>query len=313
MRLTGLDPLLPKEGQSDLSMETGPEPEWVRFGLQQPGRILSHLPESQDAADPSFTLTEHGNAECFHLAYSDGMRFVVDGPAFRVWSTFQPPLTADDLATYFLGPVMGFLLRRRQVTSLHASCVEIYGQGVVLSGDAGVGKSTTAAALALRGFPVLSEDIVPIRQTPEGIRLVPGYPRICLWPDAVANLLGSSQALPRLTPVWEKRYLPLDGTRASFSPSELPLGAIYMLGARSTEADAPHIQPMSPREALLVLVQNTYMNWLLDREQRAAEFDALAQLVKMVPVRQVVPHADAKKIGELCNLIVADAQELLEK
>jgi len=32
---------------------------------------------------------------------------------------------------------------------------------------------------------------------------------------------------------------------------------------------------MSFREALLSLVQNTYMNWLLNRKQRAAEFDAL--------------------------------------
>ena len=87
---------------------------------------------------------------------------------------------------------MGFLLRKRHVTSLHASCVEICGQGVAFSGDAGFGKSTTAAALALRGYPVLSEDIVPLKLQEEDIRAVPGYPRICLWPDSVANLLKLS-------------------------------------------------------------------------------------------------------------------------
>jgi hypothetical protein len=312
-RIAGLEPPSPEGDPADLRLEDGPEPEWVRFGLQLPGRILSHLPESTDAADPSFVLTEHGNAECFHLSYSDGTRFVVDGTAQRVWGIFQPPLTAEDLATYFLGPVMGFLLRRLHITSLHASCVEIFGKGVALSGDAGFGKSTTAAALALRGVPVLSEDIVPLRQTAEEICVVPGYPRICLWPDAVANLLGSAQALPRLTPVWEKRYLALDGARASFSSKELPLGAIYMFAPRSPEDKAPYVQPMSPREALLVLVQNTYMNWLLDREQRAVEFDTLARLVQAVPVRRIVPHADPKRIGELCNLIVSDAQGILKK
>jgi hypothetical protein len=313
MPIAGLDPLSGKLSGEEIRLENGPEPEWVKFGLQLPARILSHLPESLDAADPSFVLTEHGNAECFHLAYSDGTRFVVDGPAHRVWGVFLPPLTAEDLATYFLGPVMGFLLRRRHITSLHASCVEICGKGIALSGDAGFGKSTTAAALALRGVPVLSEDIVPLKETPEGIRVVPGYPRICLWPDAVANLLGTAQALPKLTPVWEKRYLALDGTRARFSGGELPLGAIYMFGPRSGNAGAPSIQPMGPREALLELVQNTYMNWLLDREQRAVEFDALAQLVQVVPIRRIVPHADPKRIGELCNLIVGDAEAMLKK
>jgi hypothetical protein len=296
----------------DVRLESGPEPDWARVGLQLPGRILSHLPESHDATDPSFVLTQHGNAECFHLSYSDGTRFVVDGAARRVWGTYQPPLTVDDLTTYFLGPVMGFLLRRRHITSLHASCVEISGRGIALSGDAGFGKSTTAAALALRGFPVLSEDIVPLRSSPDEIRVVPGYPRICLWPDSVANLLGSAQALPQLTPVWEKRFLALDGNRASFSSQELPLGAIYLFAHRSADETAPTVQPMSPREALLDLVQNTYMNWLLDREQRAQEFDFLARLVQLVPIRRIIPHADPKRIPELCHLIVSDAQNTLK-
>ena len=297
----------------DVLLETGAEPDWVRFGLGLPGHILSHLPESADALDPSFLLTEHGNAECFHLSYSDGTRFVVDAAARRVWGTYHAPLTAEDLATYFLGPVMGFLLRKRHVTSLHASCVEICGQGVALSGDAGFGKSTTAAALALRGYPVLSEDIVPLKLLQKEIRAVPGYPRICLWPDSVVNLLGSAQALPQLTPVWEKRYLALDGGRAKFSSEELRLGAIYIFGHRSADSTAPVVAPMSPREALLDLVKNTYMNWLLDREQRALEFDFLSQLVMLVPVRRIIPQADPGKIPELCNLIVSDAVSILGK
>ncbi len=297
----------------DVLLESGVEPDWVRFGLGLPGRILSHLPESADAVDPSFVLTEHGNGECFHLSYSDGTRFVVDSAARRVWGTYQAPLTADDLATYFLGPVMGFLLRKRHVTSLHASCVEICGQGVAFSGDAGFGKSTTAAALALRGYPVLSEDIVPLKLQEEDIRAVPGYPRICLWPDSVVNLLGSAQALPQLTAVWEKRYLALDGNRAKFFGEEIRLGAIYIFGHRSAEDNTPVVQPMSAREALLDLVKNTYMNWLLDREQRALEFDFLSRLVVRVPVRRITPHTDPKKIPELCSLIVSDAQSLLGK
>jgi hypothetical protein len=313
VRLAGLTSAGSKPFPEDIKLESGPEPDWVRFGLDLPGRVLSRLPESSEADDPSFVLTEHGNAECFHLSYSDGTRFVVDGDARRVWGTFQLPLTLEDLTTYFLGPVMGFLLRRRHTTCLHASCVEIFGQGIALSGDPGYGKSTTAAALALRGLPVLSEDIVPLRVEEEEFRAVPGYPRICLWPDSVANLLGSAQALPQLTPVWSKRFLALDGTRAHFSGEELRLGAIYIFSPRSAEEHAPFVQEMSPREALLDLVKNTYMNWLLDRQQRALEFDFLSRLVMQVPVRRIIPHANPKRIPELSNLIVSDAQSILKK
>lgn len=276
-----------------------------------PGRILSPPPEDITAADPSCVCTEYGDGNCYELSYSDGARFVVDGTAERLWGTYQPPLTNEDLATYFLGPVMGFLLRRRHITCLHASSVELHGHAVAFSGGAGYGKSTTAAALALRAVPVLCEDISPLELTKSTSYVYPGYPRICLWPDAVAKLLGHPEALPKLTPTWEKRYLPLDGVHATFAAERMPLGIIYLFGERSSDSNAPRIEEMRPREALLELVQNTYMNWLLDRERRAEEFDELAMVVQQVPVRRIVAHSDGARIGTLCELILKDAAEIL--
>lgn len=278
-----------------------------------PGRIRSHLSEDATTDNPSFVCTEHGGGKCYDLAYADGTRFVVDETAEHVWGTYQPPQTNEDLATYFLGPVMGFLLRQRHVTCLHASGVELHGQGVVFSGDAGYGKSTTAAALALRGVPVIAEDIIPLEATRGRYWAVPGYPRVCLWPDAVAKLVGHAEGLPRLTPTWEKRFLPLDSVRAKFAGEKKPLGLIYLFGERSDEADAPRIEGVTPREALLELVQKTYMNWVLDRERRAEEFDDLCRVVQQVPVRRIVAHTDGARIGALCECIFMDAGKILAK
>ena len=310
-RIPGLEPIAPGATRYTLRLEIGPEPEWARMATSLPGRILSYLPEDQKTADPAFVLTEHGKGECYDLAYSDGARFVVDQTAERMWGTTRPPLAQEDLALYFLGPVMGFLLRHRHVTCLHASAVELHNSAVLFSGDAGFGKSTTAAALALRGAPVLCEDIVPLEFAQERYWAVPGYPRVCLWPDAVAKLVGDEDALPRLSPTWEKRYLPLDGVRANFAREKKPLGIIYLFGERSADATAPRIEEMRPRQALLELVQNTYMNWLLDRERRAEEFDELWKVVKQVPVRRVVAHTDGQKLGALCERIFEDAGNVL--
>ena len=307
----GLDELHGKALVPDVCLESGIKPSWVERSTTLPSRVISRRPESEDVADPIFQLIEHGPADCFELLYSDEASFVVDTPARRVWGTVRAPLTDADLATYFLGPVLGFILRRRHITSLHASAVEILGHAIALSGEGGFGKSTTAAALALRGVPVLSEDVAPLREIAGRFQVLPGYPRVCLWSDSVNYLLGSPEALPQLTPVWEKRYLPLDGNRAQFSPEPLPLGIIYLLAPRSTEDRAPIVEEMSCREALLTLVQNTYMNWLLDREQRAIEFDSLSRLVQQVPVRRIVPHSDPSRIAALCALIKADATQFL--
>jgi hypothetical protein len=310
--IPGLEPIPPSSTSPvNLKFESGTKPEWVSRALQLDGRVVVHRPGEAGTGDPTLVVTEHGNAEFYELAYADGTLFVVSRGANRVWGSVPPPQTDEDLATYFLGPVMGYVLRQRHVTCLHASAVELQGHGVLFSGDAGYGKSTTAGALALRGIPVLAEDIVPLELAEEQIWVTPGYPRVCLWPEAVEKLVGQADGLPKLTPGWEKRFLPLDGVRGKFVAEKRPLGAIYVLGERRREADAPRIEEMTPREALLALVQKTYMNYVLDRARRAKEFDEVWKIVRKVPVRRIIAHEDADKIGALCKLIVADAARVL--
>src|SRR5262249_33664844 len=138
----------------------------------------------------------------------------------------------------------------------------------------------------------------------------PSYPRVCFWPDSVRALLSRSDAFPLLTPNWEKRYLPLDGLIGCFQSERRPLGAIYLLAARSGDRHAPCVEEITPKEALLELVQNSYMNWPLDREQRAREFDVLTHLVEQVPIRRLVPSCDPGQIDELCRAILADSERV---
>jgi hypothetical protein len=220
-------------------------------------------------------------------------------------------MVLDDLAVYLRGPVLGFILRLRGATALHSSAVCINGKAVALCGTSASGKSTTAAALSLRGIPVLSDDIVAITEGQNGAFCAePGHPHICLWPNSVEHLLGYEDALPRLVSSWDKRYLPLDGVRAHFEAARRPLSLIYVLAPRAGCAYAPRIEPLGKREALLALVQNTYMNWLLDRQQRAAEFEMLSKVVDHIQVRRVVPHVDPARLNGLCDLIVHDASQI---
>jgi len=292
----------------DIAVSLGPKPDWVREAIRLPRRLEHPKPGQIERDNSPFTLTSYGAEEFFELAYGNEALFFVDAAAKRIWGNCLPPLTNEDLAIYLLGPVMGFVLRRRRVLALHASAVSIGGLAVALCGESQAGKSTTAAALALRGIPVLCEDITPIIEEHGKFQVESGYPRVCLWPDAVEKLLGASDSLPRLTPSWEKLFLPLDGRNAKFEAKRQVVSAVYLFAPRVTEPDAPRIELLNAREAILELVQNTYMNWLLDRSQRAAEFDALGKLVAQVPIRRIVPHLDPGRIGTLCELVVADAE-----
>ena len=295
----------------DLRFEDGPEPAWAQALVSLPRTVLRRRLEPAGAAEPSVVLTQLGEEQGFELAYSDGVRFVSDAAATRLWGECQPPMAKEEFAVYFLGPVMGFVLRRRHITCLHSSAIEFQGHAISLCGEAGFGKSTTAAAFALRGLPVIAEDIVPLQEDAGTFLAVPGYPRVCLWPESVQMLLGREDALPLITAGWEKRYLALDGQPAKFASRKLPLALVYIFAPRAGDTSAPRVEKLSPREAVLDLVRNTYMNWVIGSEQRAAEFDTLCRLVENVEIRRVVPHAQPEKIDELCDLILRDAEAFL--
>ena len=291
-------------------LTTQRKPEWVHEASRLSFEVIHSLPAEPESGDPAFVVRTSDGGGFFQLSYGDGTEFLVDAGAELVWGRFSAPLTIEDLSTYLIGPVMGFVLRRRGVTPLHASAVRIGDAAVAIAGDAGAGKSTTAAALALRGSAALCEDIAALQESEGSFYVEPGYKRVCLWPDAVEKLLGSRDALPNLTPTWDKKFLGLDGVRARFEPQRMPLEAIYLLGVRSEEETAPCMEEVSAREALLELVKNTYMNLFLTREQRASEFELLSRLVNHVPSKRLIPHRDAARIGRLCELIENDARTI---
>jgi len=72
---------------------------------------------------------------------------------------------------------MGFtLVRYLYTTPLHAACVEFNGQGVLLCGNSGAGKSSLAFACAQRGWTFISDDATSIVRKQPGNRVI-GNPR----------------------------------------------------------------------------------------------------------------------------------------
>lgn len=242
----------------------------------------------------------------FLFRYQDGTEFVLDDLGANIWISWAPPLTQADAVTYLIGPIIGFVLRWRGRLCLHASCVCSGDRAFALMGSAGAGKSTTASTFASLSCPVLSDDITVLEEHGDEFVVQPGYPRTCLWPEAVAALFGKPDALPRITPSWDKRHLDLTRERGGFQAEPVPLDAVYVLSDRVGEGDPVLIEDLEPGHAVVTIVGHTYGNRLLDADMRGREFAALDRFVRKVPVRRVAPPASLERIVELCERILDD-------
>ena len=305
--IPGLHPIL-GSGDADVDICFG----GVNPQFERAIDVLRCLYSSEDMEDGIPTLRVYVSEpdDFYRFRYADGTEFVVDQKGTKVWARWASPLTLEDTAVYLLGPILGFVLLLRGTTCLHASSVAVGVKALALVGPAGAGKSTTSAALSELGFPVLSEDVVALHNNGKAFLVQPGYPGIRLWPSSVRSLYGASDALPLMTPNWEKRWLDLSDKDSRFQSTPLELGAIYVLQERILDPAAPHIAPLNPKEGLVSLVGNTYVNYLKNKSMRADEFRLLARVAMNVPLRKLVPHASVDRILALCEAVVRDFETL---
>jgi hypothetical protein len=304
-------------GQIDVRVWLNRMPSWWESGLGETAEVWYRSPGRDENGNSNLTIWKLPQGEWFRILYYDGTEFLVDPQRGQIWSQWLPNATVEDSATYLIGPVFGFVLRMRGVCCLHASAVNVGQTAIAFVGRPQAGKSSTAAAFAKLGYPVISDDIAALVQEDSTFLVQPGYPRLCLWPDVTASLYGSS--LPRITPLdgssewWDKRYLDLTAGARQFQAHALPLSAIYLLDERLEDAACPRVEAVPVGPALVQLAANTYMNYLLDRSMRSTEFHFLSRVVSGLPVRRVIPHTDPAGLTRLCETILEDHARLPDR
>jgi len=301
--IPGLEPVEPSFTTSDVEIHFGDAPP-AATACSRPRDTLTYASSVlSESGEPSLKVWTTAGDSLVRMDYSDGVRFWLRRDGKSVWATWPDSSSPEDAATYLLGPALGLLLRLRGVTCLHASAISMGGHAVAFVGAEGAGKSTTAAAMARRGHAVVSDDIVALAEHDGAFHVVPAYPYLSLWPDSVTALYGSGKTLPAFSANWDKRRLALADNQLSFAARALPLSAIFLLGERSADDEAPFVEPSPLRENWLSLVAESYATNLIDADMRAREFELLGRLVAAVPIIRLRPHRDAARVDRLCELI----------
>ena len=183
---------------------------------------------------------EVGEDEILLRAPGVGRFFMERGETLTVDTA--PGISRPLLRVYVLGMALSAILHQRGFMVLHGGACVLEDGAAVFIGSSGAGKSTTVAAFAARGVPILSDDMLTIGFDAEGYPLVcPGLPTVKLWPETAkvllpkpiapfpqASLLKTRVHLPRvlarrprrLSNLFELRWSVPGGARPSREPVE---------------------------------------------------------------------------------------------
>lgn len=76
-----------------------------------------------------------------------------------------PLLRTGEVTSRFSGNIIAFLnVELAPMETMHGELVEVYGEGVLILGESGVGKSETALELVKRGHRLVADDLVEVRR-----------------------------------------------------------------------------------------------------------------------------------------------------
>lgn len=191
-------------------------------------------------------------------------------------SSGVPPATLrhallDQIIPMYLGQL------GRQV--LHASAVELPdGQVVAFVGDSGLGKSTLAAAFAVRGAKVLTDDCLLIDEQDGNLVARGNYPGIRLLDDSAQHYFGAGGIPGSVSHQSAKTRLPV-GTGVAFN-DHCPggrLSALFLL-AEPSGAETFKLRPLSEAADLLPIIKQHFYIDIHDKELLKVRFASIRRL-----------------------------------
>lgn len=205
---------------------------------------------------------------------------------------------ADLLMLFTLSEALGLILFQRGYFLLHGSAIELIHKGVVFLGQPGAGKSTTVAAFAQNGVPVLSDDMVCIDLSPgKQPMLIPAFAQIKLWETTVQGLqLDKTDLAPVREGVTKFSW----HESVAFAEKAVPLDRIYVLET----PDASYLQPKavaSSQVPVELLNHFPLPDSLLAGKTLKDYFEKSVQIAQTTPLFKLSRPADFTELYAFVN------------
>jgi hypothetical protein len=214
----------------------------------------------------------------------------------------RPGAEENEVRLLLLGWGLGGLLQQRDLLPLHGAAVKVGDESLIFCANAQVGKSTLTAAFVQEGYFFLDDNIIAIQGDGDHFRVIPGYPQILLWEDALEQLDIQPDVLRPVRPNRQKYALDF---REMFCNTPIPVGAVYVLSRTNTpELSIDTLQGSQKYKALYGKV--FCCNFAGGMGKGDFIFNSLINLINHVVVKRVYIPEKRPAAHELAGILVDD-------
>ena len=219
-----------------------------------------------------------------------------------------PDTTESTVRHLLLDSVIPLILSRREQLVLHASAILTQHGAIAFIGTSGQGKSTLAASHGRRGFPLISDDYLVVRQIEGHWIAVPSYPGVRLLPESSDGIFEVAPPSDEVATYTAKRRVS-DLELLPFADRPAKLLCLYVLDEEGVSAPPePAIERFSARQTFLKLVNSSFNLDTTDKALLRRQFATLGSIVADLPCFRLRYPREFATLPAVSQLI-ADHQE----
>ena len=232
-----------------------------------------------------------------------GQNFVTDGRMIQV-DPFEN-YSESKMGLYLMGSGMGAIMIQRGFMLLHGSCVTDGRHGILITGDSGAGKSTTAAEFLRRGWKLVTDDVTAVFDLEHTPMVQSSYPSQKLWKDAMDRYEVHNDDVHSLYTAEDREKFGVS-VNESFHDGVCPLSMVVRLIPADQSCSVQHIEGITMVDQLL---RNSYRGNFIAPEDRQRHFQRCVTLSTKVPMAIAIRENGKQCADTIYELITKHLEE----
>lgn len=204
------------------------------------------------------------------------------------------------LRSYLTGSAMSLAIMQKNYIPLHGGTVAWNGQGIIVSGVSGAGKSTVTMELLKQNFQFVADDLSVVDMAEGKAQVFPGFPQQKLCRDVVVK---NGLNIEKLIYIDEDRDKFARILTDGYVTTPIPVASMIELSA-SNSASQVEYEVISGGDKYIQLISNMYRGEVYQRLRNSPErFQLFVRAAASIPMYRITRPKKGDFVRDIIDCI----------